>query len=356
MNKVSRAVWSNIASKWSRLRLSGPLRFRVHALPGGSQQGLKTRRVGDWFHRPLSRSTPAETKKSEPGERTDDPVRMYLREMGSVELLSREGEIAIAKRIEAGREAMIAGLSRVSPPATSRKRSSHCSARTPAGSRPRPSEGSRTPGLTSTCAGAGAISPPSATSTSGPTASTCRPAWRTRPSACWSSSAPRRRARRARRPHRRRARECPILAGIAPRSKAARACVAPELAVADGALGFWQAIEEAAEDPRPALLGPQDRQRLEQVAEESALESQAGAARDLDGRNQEGCACGVRRLHRNLGGQIRQGGRMLDQGSRRAAGFLRLPRRALETSTNEQRHRKLVRDHPPPHGAIQGMS
>jgi RNA polymerase primary sigma factor len=50
-----------------------------------------------------------ETTK-EPTERTDDPVRMYLREMGSVELLSREGEIAIAKRIEAGREAMIAGL------------------------------------------------------------------------------------------------------------------------------------------------------------------------------------------------------------------------------------------------------
>jgi RNA polymerase primary sigma factor len=52
-----------------------------------------------------------ETKKaSEPLDRTDDPVRMYLREMGTVELLSREGEIAIAKRIEAGREAMIAGL------------------------------------------------------------------------------------------------------------------------------------------------------------------------------------------------------------------------------------------------------
>jgi RNA polymerase primary sigma factor len=58
----------------------------------------------------VQQKTPAETKKSEPGERTDDPVRMYLREMGSVELLSREGEIAIAKRIEAGREAMIAGL------------------------------------------------------------------------------------------------------------------------------------------------------------------------------------------------------------------------------------------------------
>ncbi|MFC3051784.1 RNA polymerase sigma factor RpoD [Kordiimonas pumila] len=51
----------------------------------------------------------SETKK-EVGDRTDDPVRMYLREMGSVELLSREGEIAIAKRIEAGRATMITGL------------------------------------------------------------------------------------------------------------------------------------------------------------------------------------------------------------------------------------------------------
>ncbi|HET9904511.1 MAG TPA: RNA polymerase sigma factor RpoD [Xanthobacteraceae bacterium] len=56
------------------------------------------------------RTVPAKAERSEPAERTDDPVRMYLREMGSVELLSREGEIAIAKRIEAGREAMIAGL------------------------------------------------------------------------------------------------------------------------------------------------------------------------------------------------------------------------------------------------------
>src|SRR5690349_19528189 len=52
----------------------------------------------------------ATTEKKEPSERTDDHVRMKLREMGSVALLSREGEIAIAKRIEAGREAMIAGL------------------------------------------------------------------------------------------------------------------------------------------------------------------------------------------------------------------------------------------------------
>jgi len=51
-----------------------------------------------------------ETTKPESYDRTDDPVRMYLREMGSVELLSREGEIAIAKRIEAGRDTMIRGL------------------------------------------------------------------------------------------------------------------------------------------------------------------------------------------------------------------------------------------------------
>ena len=50
------------------------------------------------------------TRKLAAGERTDDPVRMYLREMGAVELLSREGEIAIAKRIEAGRDMMIMGL------------------------------------------------------------------------------------------------------------------------------------------------------------------------------------------------------------------------------------------------------
>ena len=56
------------------------------------------------------RSLTNTTKKTGTGERTDDPVRMYLREMGAVELLSREGEIAIAKRIEAGRDTMILGL------------------------------------------------------------------------------------------------------------------------------------------------------------------------------------------------------------------------------------------------------
>ena len=58
----------------------------------------------------VRQKVPAKSEAKEPTDRTDDPVRMYLREMGSVELLSRAGEIAIAKRIEAGREAMIAGL------------------------------------------------------------------------------------------------------------------------------------------------------------------------------------------------------------------------------------------------------
>ncbi len=57
-----------------------------------------------------SREVAVSTSSGETLDRTDDPVRMYLREMGTVELLSREGEIAIAKRIEAGRNTMIAGL------------------------------------------------------------------------------------------------------------------------------------------------------------------------------------------------------------------------------------------------------
>jgi len=57
-----------------------------------------------------ARDARAGNKKIAASERTDDPVRMYLREMGAVELLSREGEIAIAKRIEAGRDMMIMGL------------------------------------------------------------------------------------------------------------------------------------------------------------------------------------------------------------------------------------------------------
>ncbi|AQS49089.1 RNA polymerase sigma factor RpoD [Thioclava nitratireducens] len=71
----------------------------------GSSQGGQVATTGSG-----SREVAVSTTSSETLDRTDDPVRMYLREMGSVELLSREGEIAIAKRIEAGRNTMIAGL------------------------------------------------------------------------------------------------------------------------------------------------------------------------------------------------------------------------------------------------------
>ena len=57
-----------------------------------------------------SKEIVATSTETDTSDKTDDPVRMYLREMGSVELLSREGEIAIAKRIEAGRNLMINGL------------------------------------------------------------------------------------------------------------------------------------------------------------------------------------------------------------------------------------------------------
>ena len=57
-----------------------------------------------------SASSDSDSEKYKDVEKSDDPIRMYLREMGGVELLSREGEIAIAKRIEAGKDYMIGGL------------------------------------------------------------------------------------------------------------------------------------------------------------------------------------------------------------------------------------------------------
>jgi RNA polymerase primary sigma factor len=74
-----------------------------------AEEDAETPEGGEVAVREETTVTEAATKESA-YDRTDDPVRMYLREMGSVELLSREGEIAIAKRIEAGRDTMIRGL------------------------------------------------------------------------------------------------------------------------------------------------------------------------------------------------------------------------------------------------------
>jgi RNA polymerase primary sigma factor len=74
-----------------------------------AEEGLEPA-TGELVETSTSREVAVSGSTAEVLDRTDDPVRMYLREMGSVELLSREGEIAIAKRIEAGRNTMIAGL------------------------------------------------------------------------------------------------------------------------------------------------------------------------------------------------------------------------------------------------------
>ena len=75
-----------------------------------NEDGEDGESVGELVELSSSREVAVSSGSSEVLDRTDDPVRMYLREMGSVELLSREGEIAIAKRIEAGRNTMILGL------------------------------------------------------------------------------------------------------------------------------------------------------------------------------------------------------------------------------------------------------
>jgi len=91
--------------------------------------------------------------------------------------------------------------------------------------------------------------------------------------------------------------------------------VPPRLAIADGALGFWKAAGEVWPKTREQRCWVQDRQRARQVTKESAAESQTRVARDLDGGNQGRRRAGVRRLHRELHAQIRQGGRLPEQGS-----------------------------------------
>src|SRR5262249_49863234 len=90
--------------------------------------------------------------------------------------------------------------------------------------------------------------------------------------------------------------------------------IGPELAVRRGRVWLLASHRRGvAQHPRATLLGAQNRQRPQQTAKQPATESQAGTAGNLDGRNQDGCACRLRRLRRDLGRQIRQGGRVPDQ-------------------------------------------
>jgi len=128
--------------------------------------------------------------------------------------------------------------------------------------------------------------------------------------------------------------------------------VGPELSVADGALGFWQAVEEVWPKSRGQRCWVH---KTANVLNKLPKSLQSKAKRSL----QEiwmGCAGRLRRLCRNLESQIRKGSGVPDQGSRCAACLLRLSGRALEASAYVEPHRKFVRDRPPPHRALQGMS
>ena len=114
---------------------------------------------------------------------------------------------------------------------------------------------------------------------------------------------------------------------------------APQIAVADGALGFWKALGEVWPTTREQRCWVHKTANiLNKTAEKPAHQGQARAAGDLDGRDQEGCRDGVRYLCRNLPGQIPKSGRLPGQGSRRAIGVLRLPCRALEALTDDEPH------------------
>ena len=94
------------STRWASTSSRGRGRRRRRGRGQGGRAAPRTRSTRSTTAAPA----PPRRPRRKPIDRTDDPVRMYLREMGAVELLSREGEIAIAKRIEAGRDTMIWGL------------------------------------------------------------------------------------------------------------------------------------------------------------------------------------------------------------------------------------------------------
>jgi putative transposase len=91
--------------------------------------------------------------------------------------------------------------------------------------------------------------------------------------------------------------------------------IGPELAVADGALGFWQAVEEVWPQTRGQRCWVHKTANVLNKLPNSQQPKTKRALQDIwDGRDQEGCACRLRRLRPGLGRQIRQGGRVPDQG------------------------------------------
>ena len=98
-----------------------------------------------------------------------------------------------------------------------------------------------------------------------------------------------------------------------------------------------------SDDPRSAVLGSQDGQRARQASQADSAGGERRAASDLDGRDETGRVRRVRPVPGDLRGEVPQGQRVSGQGSRRAVGVLRLPRRALEAPANDQPDREHVR-------------
>ena len=133
--------------------------------------------------------------------------------------------------------------------------------------------------------------------------------------------------------------------------------IAPEIAVGDGALGFWKALDEVFPGTRHQRCWVH---KTVNVLDKVPLSVQANMKKDLRevylGAEPGFRRSGDRRLRREIPRQVRQGGRMPDQGSRRAAGLLRLPCRALGSLAHDQPHRKRVRDGAAQNGADERLA
>ena len=128
--------------------------------------------------------------------------------------------------------------------------------------------------------------------------------------------------------------------------------IAPDLAVGDGALGFWKAIDEVFPSTRHQRCWVHKTANvLEQGRALGAGQHEEGPARDLRRADPRGGRGSDRRLRRQIRREVRQGGRLPDEGPRRSAGLLRLPRRALGPSAHVKSDRKRVRDGPSSNGA-----
>jgi putative transposase len=128
--------------------------------------------------------------------------------------------------------------------------------------------------------------------------------------------------------------------------------VRPELAIADGGLGFWKAAGEVWPKTREQRCWVH---KTANVLVKLPKSQQPKAKRELQEIWMAETNCCVRRLHRELCAEIREGRRLFEERSRRAARLLRLSRRALEASEDDEPDRKHVRDGAPSHHSLEGL-